>query len=234
MYSVSKHFGCRMDFFYCFFCARRLEPLYTLSHFGITNGCTIYVMHKMRGGGNTGPTAKRMALGTGGAISQNIEHDQQPPGIWDIPRAICINIQIINTLDFEDATGLVAPPTPISFDTYKNLGIPFFNTTWRIRKPSAETLVEFSLWTLYCLIPAPKQRRNPAIPRKESSAGMLCQITVPHVTNAPHFGCKSSAFIWSNFAVPFSNMMCLQSPPLQPSYLPIMLRVYPSSDGDRE
>lgn len=132
MYSVSKHFGCPLQgsycpvkCFYCCFRGRVLDPLYTLSHFGITNGCTIYVIHKLRGGGNP-PTAKRMALGAGGAISQNILCDKQPPGIWDIPRAIRINIQIINSLDFEDITGLVAPPTPISFDTYEDLGIPFF------------------------------------------------------------------------------------------------------------
>lgn len=126
MHTVSQHFGCNIGHFYCFFNNQRMEPLYTLAHFGVTDGCTILVMHKMRGGGRIWTTAKRMALGAGGAISQNIRRDEQPPGIWDRSRAIRINIQITSSLGFEDLTGLVAPPTPISFDTYEELGIPFF------------------------------------------------------------------------------------------------------------
>ena len=132
-YSVSQQCYCPIQQSYypitgfrCDFKGMALEPLYPLSHYGIENHCIVDIVHKLRGGGSTGPTNKRMALGVGGTISQNISRDMQPPGIWDISRAIRINIQIINSLAFEDLTGVVAPPTPISFNTYKALGIPFF------------------------------------------------------------------------------------------------------------
>ena len=125
MYAVSLSMRLPMEHFYCIYLGVLLEPLYTLSHYRIQNESTIHVIVKLRGGGWL-PTAKRMALGAGCAISQNISRDKQPSEIWDTTRAISVNIQIVNALAFEELTGLIAPSTPISFSTYQALNIPFF------------------------------------------------------------------------------------------------------------
>jgi hypothetical protein len=105
-----------------------LEPLATLNYYGISNSSILTLVYKLRGGGEPPPPMhpKRMAMGAGGSISQNIKRDRQPPSIWDYRRAKLVNIQIVNSSSFEELTGIVAPASPIDFQMYQELGIPFF------------------------------------------------------------------------------------------------------------
>lgn len=126
MRAFSLHDGAAVGRFTCVFPGQLLEPLGRLSHYGIVYQSTIWLTHHLRGGGMRDPTPKRMALGAGGAISQNIKRDMQDPAIWDPSRAIRINVQIVNSLAFKEMTDLIAPLTPISCEPYRSLGIPFF------------------------------------------------------------------------------------------------------------
>lgn len=120
--------GVHLDFNQLIYQGQGMEPLATLDYYSISNESTVHVIEKLRGG--CGPNrdlpSKRMAMGVGGAISQNIKRDSQPPLIWDYSRSKVINIQIANSLAFEDLTGIVAPQTPIDFRKYQELGVPFF------------------------------------------------------------------------------------------------------------
>jgi hypothetical protein len=119
--------GVHLDFNRLIYAGQGMEPLATLDYYGISHWSTVHVVEKMRGGGgNQDLPSKRMAIGVWGAISQNIKRDSQPPLIWDYSRSKVINIQIANSLAFEDLTGIVAPQTPIDFRKYQELGVPFF------------------------------------------------------------------------------------------------------------
>ncbi|KAH6876730.1 hypothetical protein B0T10DRAFT_414146, partial [Thelonectria olida] len=125
----NEHGAGDLDFNRLLFAGRGLEPLGTLDYYGIKNQSIIHLVYKLRGGGPAGGgpgPSKRMAIGAGGAISQNIKADRQPPWIWDYRRGKLINIQIVNSLYFEELTGIVAPTTPIDFKRYLELGVPFF------------------------------------------------------------------------------------------------------------
>jgi hypothetical protein len=117
-----------LDFNRLIYDGQNLEPLATLNYYGISNSSILGSVYKLRGGGAPPPPIhpKRMAIGAGGAISQNIKRDRQPPSIWDYRRAKLVNIQIVNSLAFEELTGIVAPASPIDFQMYQELGIPFF------------------------------------------------------------------------------------------------------------
>jgi hypothetical protein len=116
--------------FYFVFAGKALEPLGSLTYYNVQHSSVLLCILKLRGGGSTDsipPPPKKMAMGAGGSISQNVEKDRQDPVIWDFSRAKMINIQIINSIDFEKFTGLIAPPSPIDFETYTALKIPFFH-----------------------------------------------------------------------------------------------------------
>ncbi|KIW21348.1 hypothetical protein PV08_01928 [Exophiala spinifera] len=121
--------GASLGFWRLIFRGIGLEPLGRLADYGISNNCTIHMVPKLRGGGS-GPAIaapKRMSLGAGGSVSQNISADHYQPSVWDASRRKLINIQIINSNDFEKLTGVKSPPTPIGFETYESLGLPFFH-----------------------------------------------------------------------------------------------------------
>ena len=130
----------------CSFRGKPKEPLGRLSHYDVVDQSSIHIILKLRGGGFAPPIPKRMAIGAGGAISQNSKRDLQDPAIWDPSRAIRLNIQILNSLAFEELTGLVTPPTPISFNKYKSLGIHFFQYYIEDAQAISGDLAVFSLW----------------------------------------------------------------------------------------
>lgn len=112
------------------FAGRALQPLGSLTYYNVQPSSVLHYIMKLRGGGSASsipPPPKKMAMGAGGSISQNVERDVEDPAIWNYSRAKLINIQIINSVDFENFTGLVAPPSPIDFKTYTELKIPFFH-----------------------------------------------------------------------------------------------------------
>jgi hypothetical protein len=72
------------------------------------------------------PERVGMGIGAGGNIIQHVEEDVNDPRIWDMANSKVLNIQIINSIDFEAVTGIPPPPTPITPQTYTSFGLPFY------------------------------------------------------------------------------------------------------------
>lgn len=70
---------------------------------------------------------RRMGIGAGGKIIQNIEEDENDASIWDIAGSKMLNVQIVDSVDFHNMTGLPPPPTPINAQTYANESLPFYD-----------------------------------------------------------------------------------------------------------
>jgi hypothetical protein len=65
-----------------------------------------------------------------GQHQQHIERDTYDPRIWDVASSKILNIQIVDSTTFKAVTGLSAPETPISVQTYQEMDLPFFKL-WR-------------------------------------------------------------------------------------------------------
>lgn len=72
------------------------------------------------------PKVKEMGIAAGGLIRQAIEPDGHPADTWDVGAAILLNLQILNSESFSEATGLPPPTTPVDAATYADHGYPFF------------------------------------------------------------------------------------------------------------
>jgi len=103
---------------------KQLEDEWTLLDYGIQRDSSLHLILRLRGGGGGEPLT--MGLAAGGRINQTIMGDKEPADIWDTCRSTIINIQFINSVRFEEVTGMLIPPTPISVQTYANAGLPFF------------------------------------------------------------------------------------------------------------
>jgi hypothetical protein len=77
---------------------------------------------------DTHPTP--LGIGAGGRIIQHIERDENDPRIWDVANSKILNVQILDSTAFRLVTGLNPPETPISTQTYKEMGLPFYRL-WR-------------------------------------------------------------------------------------------------------
>jgi len=66
-----------------------------------------------------------MDVGAGGKIRQHIVPDEEDARSWNVERACLINVQILDANSFASITGFAAPPSPISFNTYIERGMPF-------------------------------------------------------------------------------------------------------------
>lgn len=73
---------------------------------------------------------KALAIAPGGNIVQHVERDKNDPRLWDVNNSKILNIQLIDARTFKLVTGLPPPETPITPDTYRLLGMPFFEL-WR-------------------------------------------------------------------------------------------------------
>jgi len=90
---------------------------------------TLYSILRQRGGGGGkawSPDREAMCLSAGGYISQTIVKDPYPPYIWDVDSTTWLSVQIVNSVKFEEISGLAAPPTPISMEQYITNGQPFY------------------------------------------------------------------------------------------------------------
>lgn len=73
------------------------------------------------------PKAQAVALGAGGRIAQRIEPDtSNNPRMWDVDSSRLLGIQLLDARTFRQVTGLPAPETPVTAETYAALGLPFF------------------------------------------------------------------------------------------------------------
>ncbi|KAK5199828.1 hypothetical protein LTR47_001715 [Exophiala xenobiotica] len=88
---------------------------------------TFHLVLRMRGGGGPRPNnCREMGIAVGGFIEQGIVHDPYPAAAWNTAATVVFNVQILNASTFEAVTGILAPETPITMETYSNLGLPFF------------------------------------------------------------------------------------------------------------
>ncbi|PVH87509.1 hypothetical protein DL98DRAFT_405404, partial [Cadophora sp. DSE1049] len=67
-----------------------------------------------------------MGLAPGGEIKQAVVPDKEPLE-WNWTRARLVNVQIINSVIFENLTGIAPPLPPISFKDYLKAKLPFFD-----------------------------------------------------------------------------------------------------------
>ncbi|KAI1619945.1 hypothetical protein EDD37DRAFT_569973 [Exophiala viscosa] len=96
-------------------------------HQALGTHCTMQVVLRLRGGGTVpGAKSKEMGLAAGGSIKQVIVPDGYPVATWHKSATIVFNVQLLDAANFEAVTGLLAPETPITMDTYAELGLPFF------------------------------------------------------------------------------------------------------------
>ncbi|KAG8859050.1 hypothetical protein FRB96_004620 [Tulasnella sp. 330] len=117
------------------YAGKQLDARKTLAECGVTNESYIHLVLSWRGGGLMD---KMLGLGAGGKIEQKIQNSNatliesfplegyNDPRIWDLESSTLINIQILNSLDFEHVTGYRVPPTPITPEMYRTRGVPWF------------------------------------------------------------------------------------------------------------
>ncbi|KAG8946269.1 hypothetical protein FRC03_001431 [Tulasnella sp. 419] len=67
-----------------------------------------------------------MGISAGAKIKQIIHRDRSNRRIWDLEAASVVNIQILNALDFARITNIQPHPSPITRETYMNMGLPWF------------------------------------------------------------------------------------------------------------
>ncbi len=81
-------------------------------------------------GGSEGPRIRRaatsMGLGRGGEISQKIYPDPYGVEVWKEQPTAVEMIYLVSSEDFKQVTGYAAPPTPVTFEKYQQLGLPWF------------------------------------------------------------------------------------------------------------
>ena len=71
------------------------------------------------------PNRVALGIGAGGNIIQEIHADKSDPRLWDVGSSKILNIQIVNSREFNAITGLAPPETPINWKTYSALRLPF-------------------------------------------------------------------------------------------------------------
>jgi len=81
-----------------------------------------------------------MGLGRGGEIKQKIYPDPYGLGVWSPDSVQNVTLYLVDSKDFPEITGQQALPTPITVDTYRKLGYPWFGLSdgsWNDTKGSA-------------------------------------------------------------------------------------------------
>lgn len=102
---------------------------YTFEMCDINDGDVVYFLNRPRIGGagaEWNPEEAVMSVGAGGRIKQSILEDMTEVTFWDSRAPTLLNISILNAALFEQIVGLLAPPSPISFQTYRRYRIPFY------------------------------------------------------------------------------------------------------------
>lgn len=69
---------------------------------------------------------EEMGLAAGGKIVQKIYPDEYGVETWDEENFGRVYVHVVNSLMFREITGMEAPSTPISAETYTKYGLPWF------------------------------------------------------------------------------------------------------------
>jgi hypothetical protein len=80
---------------------------------------------RLRGGGPP-PEDTELVLAAGGRIKQTIIRDTSSKTDWDETRSIIFSVQILNSERYQAVTGRTPPKTPITAQTYRRHGLPYF------------------------------------------------------------------------------------------------------------
>jgi hypothetical protein len=67
-----------------------------------------------------------IGIAAGGEIRQKIYPDPFGVDVWDRSKYVLVSINILNTYQFRQITGLDPEPSPIGVDTYIESGLPWF------------------------------------------------------------------------------------------------------------
>ena len=67
-----------------------------------------------------------MGLGKGGTIEQKIYPDPYGFDVWNKTPEGSVRLYMVSSEDFKQITGYDAPPTPVTYKKYQELGLPWF------------------------------------------------------------------------------------------------------------
>ncbi|KAL9110597.1 MAG: hypothetical protein Q9227_004955 [Pyrenula ochraceoflavens] len=107
-----------------------LDDKYTLRSYGIKNKSPILLSLKLTGGSLRRAQAvrnTRMAIAAGGRIRQCIQKDTVPFEAWAPETTTVFPVHILDCGQFLSITGIEPPTTPITVESYKEAGLPFFH-----------------------------------------------------------------------------------------------------------
>src|SRR3989338_483886 len=71
-------------------------------------------------------SVQSMGLGRGGEISQKIYPDPYGLKVWEPNPSKVIRLYLVSSADFKQVTGHDAPATPVTYEAYQALGLPWF------------------------------------------------------------------------------------------------------------
>jgi hypothetical protein len=96
--------------------------LFSRGDYGIQEGCILHLVLRLRGGG----TEIEAGFAAGGRVSQKINRDPLPITAYDHDSVQRFHVSVINAAYFSEVTGLPNPPSPVTAQTYLELGLPWF------------------------------------------------------------------------------------------------------------
>ena len=91
--------------------------------YNIQNGSTLHLVLRLRGGGLVDIEA---GFAAGGRVSQKINRDPLPITAYNHDSVQRFHVSVINAAYFSEVTGLPNPPSPVTAQTYLQLGLPWF------------------------------------------------------------------------------------------------------------